>query len=85
MVLVYACAVMLMQTVGSDDVDVGQGGSSILLFPSLMWSMFNVFRCFMSDGTLIDGTPLVGHLEAKYGVLFVLPYTVVTLFIFFRL
>jgi hypothetical protein len=83
MVLVYACAVMLMQTVGNDDVDVGEGDSSILLFPSLMWSMFSIFRCFMSDGTLIDGTPLVGHLEAKYGVRFVLPYTFVTLFIVF--
>jgi len=45
--------------------------------------MFNVFRCFMSDGVLVDGTPLVGHLEKKYGVLFVLPYTLVTLFIVF--
>merc|ERR1719316_2495624 len=82
MFLVYACAVALMQTVGDAKITMDDEYNTIL-FDSLLWSMFNVFRCFMSDGSLPDGTPLVGHLEAKYGALFVVPYTLCTLFIVF--
>ena len=38
-------------------------------------------RCFLSDGILPDGTPLVGHLAAKFGAGFMIPYTICEIFI----
>jgi len=37
----------------------------------------------MSDGVLIDGTPLVGRLEAKYGTIFAILYSLIYTFIVF--
>merc|ERR1711972_943033 len=50
---------------------------------SLPWSMFTTFRCFMSDCTGPDGTPIAGHLYELYGVFFVVPYSLMIMFIAF--
>lgn len=79
---IYCCSVALMQTVGQADIVIDDQYNTVL-FKGLIWSMFNVFRCFMSDGALPDGTPLLGHLEARYGSSFVVPYSFANLFLVF--
>lgn len=80
--LVYACGVLLRQTVGEQN-HVMRDEYSTVLFGTVPWSMFSVFRCFMSDCNLADGTPIAEHLYQLYGFVFVIPYFVCLLFIIF--
>eukprot|EP00443_Scrippsiella_acuminata_P091615 CAMPEP_0115521944 /NCGR_PEP_ID=MMETSP0271-20121206/79816_1 /TAXON_ID=71861 /ORGANISM="Scrippsiella trochoidea, Strain CCMP3099" /LENGTH=338 /DNA_ID=CAMNT_0002953209 /DNA_START=188 /DNA_END=1201 /DNA_ORIENTATION=- len=65
--IVYAVGVLLRQTVGMEQITVGDKYGTIL-FDSVLSSMFLVFRLCMSDADLPDGTPLIGHMQARYGL-----------------
>jgi len=45
--------------------------------------MFVSFRCFIGDCDLPDGTPIAGHMYEFYGYRFVLPYSLMVMFITF--
>lgn len=81
--LIYILAVMLRQTVGEDRVQVANDPYKTVLFHSIGWSMFNIFRCLTDDCTLLNGTPIVGHMYHHYGYKFVIPYTCIVLFVTF--
>eukprot|EP00927_Polykrikos_kofoidii_P067925 TRINITY_DN6334_c0_g1_i1.p1 TRINITY_DN6334_c0_g1~~TRINITY_DN6334_c0_g1_i1.p1 ORF type:complete len:781 (+),score=106.51 TRINITY_DN6334_c0_g1_i1:83-2425(+) len=53
------------------------------LFGSIPTSMFTVFRCLMDDCSSVDGTPLSVHLHRMYGVSFLLPYWIISIFVSF--
>lgn len=82
--LVYVVGIMLRQTIGAySPYGHGPGREPIVLFGSMRSSMFVVFRCFIGDCSVIDGTPLLAHLYELYGYAFVLPWALVTLFVTF--
>jgi hypothetical protein len=80
--ITYACAVLLRQTVGEARHHMDDKYNTVL-FGSVPWSMFVVFRCFMGDCSLPDGTPLPSHLYELYGCLFVIPYGLCIVFVVF--
>lgn len=80
--IIYVVALLLRQTVGLDQITVGDRYGTVL-FSDMVWCIFMIFRVCMSDGALPDGTPLVGHLYEIYGVTFVIPYILTLLFIVF--
>eukprot|EP00929_Paragymnodinium_shiwhaense_P002628 TRINITY_DN102938_c0_g1_i1.p1 TRINITY_DN102938_c0_g1~~TRINITY_DN102938_c0_g1_i1.p1 ORF type:complete len:959 (+),score=196.80 TRINITY_DN102938_c0_g1_i1:162-3038(+) len=82
LLLVYLAAVLLRQTVGEAQIRRDDGYETVL-FSSVAWSMFTVFRLFMGDTSLADGTPLVAHLWERYTWYFGGPYAVFMLFIVF--
>lgn len=81
----YAVGVLLRQTVGEDKVAIKDDPYGTVLFSSVPWSMFIVFRCLTADCTLTDGSPLDGHMHALYGPIFMIPYAFVVIFVFFGL
>lgn len=78
----YAIGVILRQTVGEDKVAMEDKYGTVL-FHSMQWSMFMVFRCFTSDCVLPDGSPLVGHLYHLYGTFFLMSYCISVIFVAF--
>lgn len=83
-VTVYIVGVLLRQTVGEDRRPVRDSKGTIL-FGTVGWSMFTVFRCFTGGCSLQDGTPLEFHLYNRYGWGFAAPYTVLMLCVTFGL
>merc|ERR1740123_1098454 len=83
LLFVYALSVLLLQLLKRDEIEVFYNGQSIILFQSLWRTMFYAFRCFLSDGTLVNGTSLVSILEERYGAIFSVPFLVCILFIVF--
>merc|ERR1719183_3067515 len=55
--MVYACAVLLRQTVGLDR-HVMNDQYRTVLFGTIRWSWFTSFRCLMGDCSLPNGTPI---------------------------
>ena len=80
--LIYGLSVLLRQTIGMAGVSRHDEYDTII-FGDMCWSMFMIFRCLMLDGSLPDGTSLVGHLYGMYGPLFGAPYVLMILFIVF--
>lgn len=74
-IMVFSTAVLLRQTVGEGQFYIDGDSYRTPLFSSMAWSMFNVFRCFIGQCTLSDGTPIEVHLYQRYGASFVLPYS----------
>merc|ERR1712157_567855 len=70
----------MRQTVGEDLVYDVYGNR---LFNDILWSMFMIFRIFMGDTALKDGTPIDIVLFERYGLQFGVPYACTMLFIFF--
>jgi len=54
-----------------------------ILFGTVFRCMFTVFRCFTDGCSSPDGTPLIVFLWDTHGWVFILGYTVVSLFVFF--
>merc|ERR1712176_1576640 len=50
-------------------------------FGSLLWAMFTLFRCFTDGCSAYDGTPLHVHLFERYGIIFMISYILVFLFV----
>eukprot|EP00929_Paragymnodinium_shiwhaense_P089410 TRINITY_DN49558_c0_g1_i2.p1 TRINITY_DN49558_c0_g1~~TRINITY_DN49558_c0_g1_i2.p1 ORF type:complete len:874 (-),score=141.50 TRINITY_DN49558_c0_g1_i2:67-2688(-) len=71
--MIYLASSALQHTIGLDGVRVNDKYGTVM-FQSLPWSGWAVFRMVMGDDTLADGTPLLMHLQALYGWSFVLPY-----------
>eukprot|EP00929_Paragymnodinium_shiwhaense_P017651 TRINITY_DN12719_c0_g1_i2.p1 TRINITY_DN12719_c0_g1~~TRINITY_DN12719_c0_g1_i2.p1 ORF type:complete len:914 (-),score=178.14 TRINITY_DN12719_c0_g1_i2:84-2756(-) len=82
MLWVYLTALIMRQTVGEEAIWI-EDGYRTRLFGSLSWSCFFVFRLFMGDGALADGTPLAVHLYEHLGYMFAIPYTVVLVAVVF--
>jgi hypothetical protein len=80
--LVYLVAVLLRQTVGTSFHLIDDEYGTVL-FGTMPWSMYNVFRMFLLDDPLANGTPLTQHLYHLYGPFFWLPYVLMILFINF--
>merc|ERR1719330_53176 len=78
----YAVGVLLRQTVGEYRHEVHDQYGTIL-FSSVPWSMFMVFRCITTSCDLPDGTPLDGHLYEMYGLTFVVGYSLTIIFVIF--
>lgn len=55
------------------------------MFGNVLRSMFTVFRCFTDGCASLDGTPLVPYFYDTHGILFVLSYMLVILFVTFGL
>jgi len=79
--MVYILGVLLRQTIGADKREIDDDG--YVLFSSLPWAMFNVFRCFATECTSPMGKPILPYLTMLYGPTFALPYTFTFLFITF--
>merc|ERR1712048_6154 len=58
----YACAILLRETVGEDDdVDL------VRPFTSLTWAFFTTFRCIMGDCSPDSGQPLPVLMTRRFG------------------
>jgi len=63
---------------------IGQSGERneyFANFRSVVWSMFTLFRCFTDGCSAVNGTPLHVHLAEELGVLFMVAYVCVFLFV----
>eukprot|EP00929_Paragymnodinium_shiwhaense_P086571 TRINITY_DN4707_c0_g1_i1.p1 TRINITY_DN4707_c0_g1~~TRINITY_DN4707_c0_g1_i1.p1 ORF type:complete len:769 (+),score=131.02 TRINITY_DN4707_c0_g1_i1:76-2382(+) len=69
----FIMSVMLRQTIGVEEIPLNDIYGTIM-FNSVPWTFFIVFRMFMGDDSLPDGTPLAMHLQVRYGYLFMIPY-----------
>lgn len=78
----YAVGLILRQTVGEDRVMMEDRYSTVL-FSSMPWSMFMVFRCVVGECVLPDGSPLVSHMHHLYGYFFVAMYCITIIFVVF--
>merc|ERR1719330_585564 len=78
----YAVGVLLRQTVGEYRHEVHDQYGTIL-FSSVPWSMFMVFRCITTSCDLPDGSPLDAHLYEMYGTTFVIGYSLTIIFVIF--
>merc|ERR1712232_231287 len=78
--MVYVCSVFLRQTVGAQHI-VDRLDNP--LFSSIDRTMFSVFRCFMGDCNLSDGTPMPIFLEDVYGLVFTMPFSLIIVIVVF--
>eukprot|EP00929_Paragymnodinium_shiwhaense_P009173 TRINITY_DN11322_c0_g2_i1.p1 TRINITY_DN11322_c0_g2~~TRINITY_DN11322_c0_g2_i1.p1 ORF type:complete len:805 (+),score=111.30 TRINITY_DN11322_c0_g2_i1:97-2511(+) len=78
----FIIAVVLRQTIGAQQIPLDDKYDSIV-FESIPWTFFIVFRMFMGDDALPNGTPMGMQLQHRYGLLFTIPYMVSYLMIVF--
>eukprot|EP00929_Paragymnodinium_shiwhaense_P009172 TRINITY_DN11322_c0_g1_i4.p1 TRINITY_DN11322_c0_g1~~TRINITY_DN11322_c0_g1_i4.p1 ORF type:complete len:519 (+),score=61.76 TRINITY_DN11322_c0_g1_i4:641-2197(+) len=78
----FIISLVLRQTVGAQEIAMNDQYDTVL-FSSVPWTFFSVFRMFMGDDALPNGTPMGFFLQDRYGLMFVLPYTVSYLLIVF--
>jgi len=80
---VYFLAIILVQVIGSMELDRQMMDGQDLLFQNVGASMFTVFRCSFGECSTIKGTPIFEHIIASGGFLAVSCGCVYSCFIFF--
>jgi len=74
---IYCLGVFVQSTLGN----VEQGNKFSDNFRSVPWAMFTLFICFTGGCSASDGTPLQVHLAEEFGLVFMVVYIVVFLFV----